>query len=185
MFPRENINFKIFPKAFEANARREYDILKILYSNGIYVPRPIELIVTENSVILVREYIEGEFFDEFIDRCNEDELRAALLNILTILKKVEDLGIYIEEFSSLYRNVVIRNRKPYIIDLERARYSPKSTITQFLGLLAKLCHNDSIKKKLEAIMETEKIKHASIRYKETRDINTVLSIFKKIDQQHH
>jgi len=178
MFPEYGVNFKIFPKEFEVNARREYEIMNRLYNAGINVPRPIKLIITKGSAIIVREYIDGIYFSQAIQEYDPSSLAKILKNLIIQLRKIEEQEVFIPEFSSLYKNVIIKDKDPYIIDLERAQFSSKPIITQLLGLLIKLCSNVKIRTKLEQIMDIEKIKEVSIRYKEKRRINDVLSLFR-------
>ena len=173
------LNFKFFPKKLNVNAKKEYEFLKRIHKSKIPVPKPYSLIETDNSSVLVREFINGITFGEFLTRANVNELKSVLIKIVLILKKLEELGIFVPEFSSLYKNVIVCNDVPYLIDLERGRFGARSNVTQFLGFLIKLFHNPKLSKKLSEILNIEKLKSAAREYKTLRDISLVLQAFVK------
>ncbi len=181
MFVDRKVNLKIFPKKFYINARREFELLQKLSKEEINVPKPVAIIDAGSSIILAREYIKGVYFHDAIRHYPPEELKKLILNLIKNLRKIEDMGIFIPEFSTLYKNVVVDGCEPYILDLERGGYSGKPIIPQFLGLLIRLCNNNKLKEKLAEIMEIEKLKDAARRYKETRDLEVVLDLFKSMD----
>jgi len=182
MFVDAKVNLKIFPKKFYVNARKEYELLQELSIQGINVPKPKMLMDVESSAILVREYIEGDFFRDAIYRYPPEKIKKFLLDLIINLRKIEDLNIFIPEFSTLYKNVIISDEKPYILDLERAQYSGRPIIPQLLGMLIRLCSNKKVKEKLAKILHIDKLKDAAQRYKKTRNIKIVLELFKNTDQ---
>ena len=179
MFPDVGINLKIFPRRFHVNSKKEYELLSMLSSKGIKVPKPITYIRTRNSSIVVREFVAGLHFDDVLSSYPIEKLKEVLVNLILELRRIEDLGIFVPEFSTLYKNVIVRDTEPYILDLERSVFSGKSIVTQFLGMLLRMSKKERMREKLRRILKIEKIKEVAKDYKNTRDIKEVLALFRE------
>ncbi|GEM_PF-5560643 len=178
IFKDKKINLKIYPLELRHRAIREYEVLRKLYKHGINVPQPIKLVDSANCMILIREFVDGIFFRDAIERLSIDELRVLLLELIKQLNAVENLGIYISEFSSLSKNVIVVGTKPYLIDVERASFQRKSIVTQLLGFLIKLSGSPKLCKKLSKVVQVKKLKAAAQIYKKTRNLDTILDLFR-------
>ncbi len=179
IFVREKVNFKFFPRKFRINAKKEYNFLTKLHEADVNVPKPISHISLSNSSIVIREFIDGVFFQDAIKRYHPDAIKRLLINVITELRKIEDIGIYLPEVASVYKNIIVDGEEPYIIDLERASFTKKLIIPPFLSRIWRLCSNPEIRKKLEKILEIEKILSVAKKYKTNRDLNMILEIFKR------
>lgn len=177
VFKAKQINLKIYLPRLHHRAIREFKVLQILHNHGLCVPRPMKLMNASNCSILIREYVEGMAFHEALDKLDAESLRKVLTSLIEQIHMIENLGIYIPEFTSLSKNVVVKRDKPYIIDLERALFRKKPIVTQLLGLIIKLSKNPKLYRKLSQIIKLEEIKSAAKVYRETNDIKAIRNIF--------
>ena len=177
IFTDAKINLKFYPAKFKINAAKEYEFLEKMLKAGTHVPRPLGLMKTTNSSVLIRQYIEGVTFEEAMRTLPPRRMRDIIINLINDLWLIEHMGIHIPEFSTLYKNVIVRDDTPYIIDVERAIYSTRPIITQLLGLLYRLSKHKKIGEKLRQIMDVESIKKTAERYKRTRKIDDILKLF--------
>lgn len=177
MYTKERINFKFFPRKFRVNAKKEYEFMIRLRKAGVCVPKPICYIDLANSAVVVREFIDGTYFQKALLKYPPSMIKKLLINIIKELRKIEDLKIHIPEMSTVYKNIIVSDTEPYIIDLERASNSEKPIIPQFLSRIWRLCLNPRLKQKLEKVVEIEKILDVARKYKAKRDLSLVLEIF--------
>jgi len=174
----KHVNIKIYPTSLRHRALREFEVLKKLHDHGINVPEPMRLVDSNNCVILVREYIEGIFFRDAIYVLESDKLKVLLMKLIKQLNSIENLGIYIPEFSALSKNVVVVGTEPFIIDVERALFLKRPIVTQLLGLLIKLSTNKQLYGKLAKIIKIDELREVARAYKKSREIDVVLQIFR-------
>lgn len=175
--PELKLAIKIFPKHLRENALKEYKVLLIADGRKINcVPKPISLIEEENFVAIVREFIDGEYFVDYVKGLEEEEFKLFIGRLLHCLRQFDELGIIIEELSSPRKNIVIREGNPYIIDLERWSYGVKSTnITRFLGFLVKIIHSETeVGRLARELWGEERLLKVSKRYKERRDFEEIV-----------
>ncbi len=178
-----SLAIKLFPIKLEYNALKEYELLQILNKSGIEcVPKIYGLVKTENAVLLVKSYIKGEYFYDFLEERDIKEIADVLKKLIMCLHKIDKIGVIIKELSSPRKNIIISDGKPFIIDLERwVREAKKTNITQFLGFIYKATlRNDKVGSKLRAIINTETILETARKYKEKMEVNEIpKKIFKK------
>lgn len=174
----KHVNIKIYPTSLRHRALREFEVLRKLREHGINVPEPMMLMDSNNCVILVREYIEGIFFRDAMYVLEPDKLKALLIKLIKQLNGIENLGIYIPEFSTLSKNVVVVDTEPFIIDVERALFLKRPIVTQLLGLLIKLSTNKQLYGKLAKIIKIDELREVARAYKKSREIDVVLQIFR-------
>ncbi len=175
---------KIFPIRLEYNAIKEYELLQLLNDSKIdCVPKIYGMVKTENAILLVKRYVSGEYFSDFLEKRGIMEIADVLKKLIMCLYKIDRIGVTIKELSSPRKNIVISDGKPFIIDLERwVQEAKKTNITQFLGFLYKATlRNDNIGSKLRQIINTESLLTAARRYKSSMEITNILDeIFKKL-----
>lgn len=176
--PEIDLAMKIFPSHLRENAIKEYKVLLLAEGKGIKcIPKPISLIDRPNFVIILKEFIDGVYFDEYISSLDEEGFKKLTSKLLRCLHDLDKFNIVIEELSSPRKNIVIRNGNPYLIDLERWSYKSKSTnVTRFLGFILKMMHSDEhVGNLVNKIWSKNTILEASKIYKENKDLNEVLS----------
>ena len=175
---------KIFPIRLEYNAIKEYELLQLLNDSKINcVPKIYGMVKTENAILLVKRYVSGEYFSDFLEKRGIMEIADVLKKLIMCLHKIDRIGVTIKELSSPRKNIVVSYGKPFIIDLERwVKEAKKTNITQFLGFLYKATlRNDNIGFKLRQIINTESLLTAARRYKSSMEITNILDeIFKKL-----
>lgn len=105
----------------------EANWLSILNNHGIG-PKLIE--AKENEIKL--ELIEGKRIINYLEENSKEEIILILLKILKQCRVLDKLHINKYELTNPYKHIIIRDKKPVMIDFERCRYSelPKN-VTQF------------------------------------------------------
>jgi len=179
-FPQLKIVLKIFQKGLEKNAEREYHILRYLANKGLNIPKPYTLLLIDYP-ILIREYIRGKHFKQFLEEATLDQIRKILLELLKQCHLLDVNRVFLDELSNPTKNVIVTpSLDVYIIDFERAvKDSERSNVTQFLGYLYKLANSRTqLSRFLRSIICSDKIRMISLLYKKKRNFNLILEIFK-------
>ncbi|MBD3164666.1 hypothetical protein GF323_05695 [Candidatus Woesearchaeota archaeon] len=73
---------------------------------------------------LAMEYINGVHFTDYMKTQPKDKMRKVVMLLEKQVKALDKLKINKYEMSRPFRNVIIRNDKPVMIDFERCKYSP-------------------------------------------------------------
>ncbi|MGQ4891842.1 MAG: hypothetical protein ACP6IP_05045 [Candidatus Njordarchaeia archaeon] len=177
-----NIAIKVFPITLKNNAYKEINAIRLANEKGINcIPKYIAHVDTDNAIFLFKEYIKGIYFIDFIKSCDENSLKETLLKLFRCLNLLDKLGIVVKELARPRKNIVIREGKPFLIDLERWTYTKgKTNITQFLGYIySVLKSNDNeVSRKFKNLIISDNLKEISEQYKKTLDLNLTQKLFK-------
>ncbi|MHA1616401.1 MAG: RIO1 family regulatory kinase/ATPase domain-containing protein [Candidatus Njordarchaeales archaeon] len=176
--PHIGIAFKIFRKGYVRNADKEYSFLKILEHHDFPVPKPYNLLIINDYPILVREYIPGQHFNEFLDDSPPEKIVKVLKRVIELSFKLDEIGIFLDELSNPTKNIIVNSRGVFFIDFERAQElrGNKSNVTQFLSFLIRVGKSSSqLKKKLERFVNFDKLVELSKEFKQSKDLEKVLS----------
>ena len=120
---------KVFKKGFLANAKKEWQFLKLLKKHRI-APKPVARI----GRIVVMERVKGTE----ICRLDDAGLLEHLADFLEPLILLDRLGIKKEECHRPDRHFLLTERGVRLIDFERAHFSKRpGNTTQFLAYLEK------------------------------------------------
>jgi len=123
------------------------------------------------SEFFVYKFVEGDRILDFIKSAYYKQIRVVLLEIISQLKKMDDLGINKDEMHHPLKHILV-GTQPVMIDFERARYSEKpQNITQFCQFLG------HISKELELKgfhVTQEQMINISKDYARSGDIDKVL-----------
>lgn len=103
---------------------------------------------------LVMEYIEGENFVDYFRGKND---KKVVLDILKQCHKLDKLKINKYEMHNPVKHIIIRNKKPVLIDFERCRFDehPKN-VTQFCQFLVKIGVNVDRKEMIDLMKKYKK-----------------------------
>ena len=94
-----------------------------------------KLLLSEKNYF-VYEYINGNFILDYLKRANKDSIRKSIKKIFYQLRALDKLGIEKEEMHHPLKHIIVEKNNPYLIDFERARYSPNpKNLTQFCQFL--------------------------------------------------
>lgn len=113
---------------------KEADILQKL--KGIeYFPQ----LVLRGDGYLGYKFIEGETFGKFLKGAGRIQRLQAYRQILEAAYILDGMGINRDEFSNLYKNVLIDGKgKVYVLDFERGAFKDRPTnLTQLLQLFVR------------------------------------------------
>ncbi|MBU0615061.1 MAG: hypothetical protein KJ601_03130 [Nanoarchaeota archaeon] len=117
---------------------------------------------------IVYNYIEGEFFPIFLEKCKSKAAVLSIIkNVLQQCYQMDKMGIDKEEMHHPYKHIIIENRSknPVMIDFERCRHTDSAkNVTQFATYLM----SKSVSDRLKAIgikIEREKLIQAAKDYK--------------------
>lgn len=82
------------------------------------------------------EFVEGKNFIDILNENNPGLIKDIIKDIIKQCYKLDQLKISKEEFHRPIKHILIKNRKPVLIDFERAHFSnnPKN-VTQFCQFL--------------------------------------------------
>ena len=173
---------KVFPEKLKKNAQKEIEALRLARKYGIdCVPKYFGHVETDDAIFVVKEFIEGLYFVDFIKTCNEKMLARVLLKLLKCLNLMDRINLVVKELSSPKKNIVISGEKPYLIDLERLVYSSgKTNVTQFLGFIYSISSSKDPKliEKFSSVFDIENLKEVSKEYKKTIDFEIVKKAFR-------
>ena len=172
--PSHGIVFKIFNKGFIQNAEREYSFLKLLEKHEFPSPKPYYLLIINNFPILVREYIPGIHFSEFLDKAAPKEIIKVIRVLLENAYKLDSIGIFLDELSNPTKNIIVNNGYVFFIDFERAQEltGKKSNVTQFLSFLIRVGKSTGdLKNKLVAYINFDKILDAARKFKKKKQLD--------------
>lgn len=180
IFPSLRIAIKVFREGLLKNAEKEYSLLLRLYNKGLNVPKPYVLIRDSKKPILIREFIDGRFFHDFLKLASVVEVREVVISLVKLSYLLDNENIFLNELSRATRNIIVTSSlKPYIIDLERANISKRSNVTQFLSYLYRLALSTAkFAWKIRAILRVDEIIDVCKLYKKRKDFNAVLRCFK-------
>lgn len=85
---------------------------------------------------LCYEFVEGEFFPDYLRHAAKRKITKAINQIFEQLFRMDKLGINKEEMAHPVKHILIRNNKPVLIDFERAHRTLKpANVTQFCSFL--------------------------------------------------
>jgi len=175
--PDIKIALKIFPKENLKAAEREANVLKMLQDIP-NVPR-FYYFITSPVPILIREFIPGEPVIDYFLKASIDEIKHILKEMIILAKQLDERGIIVEELSRAKDNVIIYNRRPYIIDLERVSFTvTRSNITQILAWILFISKINGIAEKIHCIVNIDTVKDIAREYKRTRNFQKIMEIFK-------
>ena len=181
-YPEVGIVLKIFREDLKQNATREFNYLSSLYGKGYPVPKPYAIFFAKYPV-LVREYIAGIHFNEFLDKATLLQIKEVIMRLLSVLHGLDKEKLFIDELSFPTRNIIVDNKlNVYLIDLERISVSERRcNVTQFLGFIYRTKFMETeLREKIDMIIDVEKVMEVSKQYKKTKDLNLILQIFKEI-----
>lgn len=92
---------------------------------------------TEN--FLVMEFIDGKRIIDYIESSNKKEIISLLKKIFGQLLILDKLGIKKEEMHHPIKHIIVREKKPVMIDFERAHFTEKpGNVTQFCSFLMRI-----------------------------------------------
>jgi HemK-related putative methylase len=91
----------------------------------------------EGKEYLAYYYVEGNLFPEFLKKAKKRNALAAARDVLMQCYEMDKIGVDKEEMHNPYKHILVKVRKPVLIDFERAHIvkSPKN-VTQFLQYLS-------------------------------------------------
>lgn len=85
---------------------------------------------------LAMEYIKGLPLGEFLEWAPRIELRPVLRDILRQCRLLDELGVNKQELTNPYKDILVAEEGPVLLDFERARLSDKpKNVTQFCQYL--------------------------------------------------
>ncbi len=174
-----NLVLKIFPKNLKSNAYKEKMLLE--HVNNIKLecfPKFYGIVDTGDAVLLVKEYIDGQYFNYFIKHGSIREIKKVIKRLLLCLHELDKVNYVIKELSNPKTNIVIRDEKPFIIDLERwTKTHGKTNVTQFLGFLIKISksNDNPLKQRLNKIINFQILDKIANSYKKEKSIDVVLN----------
>jgi release factor glutamine methyltransferase len=115
---------------------------------------------------VVYEFVEGEFFKDWIETAPKAKLKPALIDILKQCHELDKLGLMKEEMHRPLKNALVTKKgKVVLIDFERTHQTDKPhNVTQFCQFL--LVRKDLLKKK-GIKLDQEELVSAAQAYKET------------------
>ena len=69
------------------------------------------------------EFIEGEHFIDYMKNNHKEKIMKVVKELEKQVKKMDELKIEKQEMMRPFKNVIVRNDKPILIDFERCKYS--------------------------------------------------------------
>ena len=105
-FPRLKLALKVFKPDLVNNAVKEYEFLKELSRKGYNVPKPYSLIIDEYPII-VREYIPGMHFKEFLNKADHEEIETVVMKLIKFIHRLDLESIFIDELSYPTKNIIV------------------------------------------------------------------------------
>lgn len=86
---------------------------------------------------LVMEYIMGIPLGDFLESASRQELLAVLRGILRQCRLLDEMGVSKQELTNPYKDILVREGGPVLLDFERARLTSKpKNVTQFCQYLS-------------------------------------------------
>ena len=87
----------------------------------------------------VCEYIDGQLFEDFIKNQSHNDIKIIIREIFDQMYTLDKLGVSKEEMTNPYKHILIKNKKPILIDFERCSYTEKpKNVTQFCQYITHL-----------------------------------------------
>ncbi|MFH0978816.1 MAG: hypothetical protein V1837_05945 [Candidatus Woesearchaeota archaeon] len=130
---------------------------------------------------LVYEFVEGEFFIDFIGHKKRAQIVKVIREIFSQLYKLDQMHINKEEMSRPRKHIIVGNDRAVLIDFERARKTEKpSNVTQFCSFLISNYIASTLKKQGINI-DRERLIRAAQSYKEKLDKGSWSSVLHEID----
>ncbi len=116
--------------------KKEALILKFLNEKGIFfVPKLIYI----GEDFFVYEFIEGITFKQFLKTSNNKDSKIILRKLLIYSYCLDKLGVFKDEFQRPFTNVLVNNRKVFLLDFERGALNKFwKNVPQFLQFLLAL-----------------------------------------------
>jgi len=137
---------------------REISILKKINKFNI---GPILISYGDNYFIM--ELIKGKKILDYLKESKREDILDVLEDIITQLKKLDDLGLSKDEMTHPHKHIII-GKKPVLIDFERTRHHEKPhNITQFCVYLGRKDVNLVLAKKGIFIVK-DKLNHLCKKY---------------------
>ena len=131
---------------------------------------------------LVYEFVNGIFFQIFLEKVNKKTILKVIKNIFDQLFIMDKLNINKEEMSHPIKHILINKKdKPILIDFERCRYTQKpGNVTQFCDFL--ISNNISNILRINKItINNKKIINAAKVYKKQQNKENFDNILKLIN----
>lgn len=161
--------------------RREYENNLILNKIGI---GPKVFYYDEEEDFVVREFVDGEEFFEWVDDAKKDEIKKFFEELLMQCYKMDDIKLNKLEMNHPHKDLLVQDNKPIIIDFERCKVTMKpKNVTQ----VAQFITSKSVKEKIECkniIFNRDKILELAEEYKKNEDkrektFQEIIKIIKK------
>jgi HemK-related putative methylase len=133
MLNNEEVGIKIKKPESRAVNRicNEVEFLGILNNKGI---GPKLIISMDN--FFVYKFVKGKFILDYFENCSDKEKREIIKKILLQMYKMDKLKINKEEMHHPLKHIIIKNKKPVLIDFERCYYTEKPhNVTQFIQFI--------------------------------------------------
>jgi len=81
---------------------------------------------------MIYEFIDGEFIEDYGEKCSRRELLKVIKEVFLQCYKMDKLGLNKEEMHHPVKHIIVRKKKPVMIDFERCHESEKpKNVTQF------------------------------------------------------
>jgi len=105
--------------------------LKILNKKGI---GPKLVSFDDNEIEM--QFIKGERIIDYIQKSSKKDIIKIIKKIFEQLYTMDKLGINKLELTNPYKHILIKNKKPFMIDFERCIFTEKpKNVTQFIQFL--------------------------------------------------
>jgi len=170
------------PKATVNTIKHEADILKYLNTFDIG-PKFYEY----KRGALIREFIDGEEFADYLERVSKKEIIRVLTEIFYQCRELDLLGINKQELTRPYKHIIIskktktRKRGEVLqIDFERCRQTDKpKNVTQFVQCVSRGKLQSTFKKK-KITINASKLQELTKKYKNELELKYFNQIIKAI-----
>ncbi|MBI2146029.1 methyltransferase [Candidatus Woesearchaeota archaeon] len=128
---------------------------------------------------MVSEFIEGEFFVEWLEHHSPAEVRKAVVAILRQCHRLDQLHITKEEMHHPLKHIIMtQHNQPVLIDFERCRTTEKpQNVTQFVEFLCRL--QDALQKRGLSLSVSE-IRSMAKEYKQKYNQEIIEIIIKSL-----
>ena len=166
-FEKKDVAVKIKRPESKAVDRicNEVRFLSVLNKKGIG-PKPLFSL----DDYFVYEFVKGEFILDYFRKVSRKDIIRVIKDVLKQMNELDKLKINKEEMHHPLKHVVIKNKKPILLDFERCYYSKKPhNVTQFVQFVIKLNKEfklDLNKKKLIEVSKKYKKEYSERYYKE-------------------
>ncbi len=119
--------------AAKGTVKRESKFLKLLNKHNIGP----KLLFAKNDYF-VAEYVKGKLIRDFLKTATKEQIKKVLTAVFNQCYTLDKLKINKEEMHHPYKHIIV-NKKPVLIDFERANYTKKpKNVTQFCQYILKM-----------------------------------------------